>query len=1555
MRLLLLALALLAALPADAQYIQIDNFTVTDINSTASTLIGRARDGSASLDPSRWEAGTVSALVGIPDSITFSPQAISGGGAIIVGTDFSRTPDVVGTLIGNGFTVISPPGVDDFRVETISTDGSLVAGSYEREVAGTTNRPPQAAVLSLETGVITVLAMPDGHNRADRSAVFATSLDGRVRAGFRRAPGVNTVAMRWDVGTPSEPPLAKIDGREPFNAQAVAVSADGTVVLGFNNRSIAGSSSLAEEVWLWSGSTVTQLPTYPGYDASAPGGQWEPYALSADGTVVLARCGGGSAAPCLWDAQNGWRFIDALIEETGASTSSFSFGDAYLSQDGQVVVGTARNRDTGVNLSYRYGVTDTRIRVTTNGDQADPSPNDDECDVSAMAGVQCTLRAAIQTANARTGPDEILFEIEGNSPHTITVRSALPSLTAPTIFDGTTQPGYTDRPLVVVRGTGVSGDGLVLDQAESAVLGLAVGGFGGAGIRLTGAGGSRVEGSYVGVGADGATALANGLGIVVDGSPNHTVGGDEAGQGNVIAGNAGPGILVTGPASTGIVLAGNRIGMNAAGTAAVPNEAEGVRIERAPGVRVGGSDEAARNLIGGNATHGVYVVGAEADGVQVLGNWIGVGADGSMALPNGTDATARDGHHGVALISVPNAVVGGETGSPGAAPGNVIAASAAHGVYVTGTPDAPASGAQVLGNLVGTDRAGSTALVGGEVAVYVAASAPDAQIGRAGAGNVIVAGREGDGGQKSGVWLIDLGAAGAPDGGTVAANTVGLDATGNTVLGNLATGIGVLTEQNDGGVERVVVGGDDAAAGNRVAGPGFAIGVFGPGSSGTVIASNVAGLRANGQLALSERPVAGIWVSGANGTQVVSNTVGGYVFGLLAEADEVGVFGNRIGTNPAGTQARPNTVGVYVPGEVPDGPEVGNGVVIGAEGAGNVLSGNERGGVWIGGVGLAIGQDGGLRQPGAALHGAPDLRPAAQRLAATAPVRDALFTDTFDASAHRFAGSANPDGVVVAYNRVGVDQSGRSELGNGRSGNEEEAFPGIWVRDGRDARLLANVVSGNGIGVLILGYVEDEEPVGNPRAVTIAGSGIGVGSDFATAIPNQFAGVAALGSASNRLVAAPLADGGQAVGNVVAFNGGRGVLIRPFESERGNQVRATAFLRNQGPSIELLNGELEYPAVAPQPPTIYTAFRNPSDAGVTIRAAVGASGEADVFLSTRCSNGEAEGSVISTLPVSAGAVTVPLEALPADVSLFEWYLALNVTEAGATGTTSALSRCTRVALADNTAEVPIAPGETGPVFDDDGLQLDVTSNTSSLVAQSLTVTDSDGTTESAKIDGAQADGGTLYVSAYGEGVLPPLSPVEGSAVSPSGMTVTPSGVSTNRHWTLVADGLERITYNACLNVTGLRGVTDPTQLVVVQRPDARTPWTPFPTTLEGTRLCAEGFTAWGDLGVGADTLINPVSNEDRLTQTLPDAFALGAYPNPSAGRTTIEVALPQAAEVRAEVVDLLGRRVVTLHDGPLAAGTHALRLDAARLPAGVYVVRAATPTASLTRRLTVVR
>ena len=88
-----------------------------------------------------------------------------------------------------------------------------------------------------------------------------------------------------------------------------------------------------------------------------------------------------------------------------------------------------------------------------------------------------------------------------------------------------------------------------------------------------------------------------------------------------------------------------------------------------------------------------------------------------------------------------------------------------------------------------------------------------------------------------------------------------------------------------------------------------------------------------------------------------------------------------------------------------------------------------------------------------------------------------------------------------------------------------------------------------------------------------------------------------------------------------------------------------------------------------------------------------------------------------------------------------------------------------------------------------------------------------------------------------------------------------------------------------------------------------------------------------------------------------EAFALSApSPNPASGAAVLTLTLGEAQRVRAEAYDALGRRVASLHDGPLGAGTHRLTLDGSALPAGVYVVRVSTEEgATLSRTVSLLR
>ena len=74
------------------------------------------------------------------------------------------------------------------------------------------------------------------------------------------------------------------------------------------------------------------------------------------------------------------------------------------------------------------------LTVNTNGDAGDVNIGDGICDSDAAAGVQCTLRAALQEANAVAGADLINFSLPSGS--TISLTSALPDIASDLTISG---------------------------------------------------------------------------------------------------------------------------------------------------------------------------------------------------------------------------------------------------------------------------------------------------------------------------------------------------------------------------------------------------------------------------------------------------------------------------------------------------------------------------------------------------------------------------------------------------------------------------------------------------------------------------------------------------------------------------------------------------------------------------------------------------------------------------------------------------------------------------------------------------------------------------------------------------------------------------------------------------------------------------------------------------------------------------------------------------------------------------------------------------------------
>ena len=99
------------------------------------------------------------------------------------------------------------------------------------------------------------------------------------------------------------------------------------------------------------------------------------------------------------------------------------------------------------------------------------------------------------------------------------------------------------------------------------------------------------------------------------------------------------------------------------------------------------------------------------------------------------------------------------------------------------------------------------------------------------------------------------------------------------------------------------------------------------------------------------------------------------------------------------------------------------------------------------------------------------------------------------------------------------------------------------------------------------------------------------------------------------------------------------------------------------------------------------------------------------------------------------------------------------------------------------------------------------------------------------------------------------------------------------------------------------------------------------------------------------------SPEVEAIVELPSEYELSAaYPNPFNPRTQFTLTVAREQRVTIEVVDMLGRQVALLHDGPLRAEeTHRFNIEAGNLASGVYLYRAVGETFAEARRVVLVK
>lgn len=324
-----------------------------------------------------------------------------------------------------------------------------------------------------------------------------------------------------------------------------------------------------------------------------------------------------------------------------------------------------------------------------------------------------SLRQAILDANTSGGVDAIVFNIPGTDGGcsggvcTIQPLSVLPDITDPVAINGYTQAGSQANTNGAGQGLNTmltieldgsqiaNADGLTIATSGggTTITGLIINLFGtagifGAGITIDNSSDNIIQGNFIGTDPSGTMALGNQTrGVFVTGnSDDNLIGGSQPAARNLISGNLERGIFILGDGMDNLIQ-GNLIGTDITGTLPLGNDT-GINIQPSSlRTLVGGSQAGEGNVISGNTSSGVSIVGfvgATMDNL-VQGNLIGTDVTGTQDLGNGGSGVELGGQ-GVG----PNTV-----GGTNVSEGNVIAFNQMDGVFVFGT-----FGQSILGNSI---------------------------------------------------------------------------------------------------------------------------------------------------------------------------------------------------------------------------------------------------------------------------------------------------------------------------------------------------------------------------------------------------------------------------------------------------------------------------------------------------------------------------------------------------------------------------------------------------------------------------------------------------------------------------------------------------------------------------------------------------------------------------------------------------------------------------------------------------------------------------------------
>jgi CSLREA domain-containing protein len=456
-------------------------------------------------------------------------------------------------------------------------------------------------------------------------------------------------------------------GTDPLNSAAIGMGGNGVRIYNTISNTLDNNIIAANDGWgvVITGSLAlsnTLLRNFVGVTGSWPF------------STTLVALGNASGGVLIYDAPN--NFVGSSKSVSSEANVISSNGNSGVTITGTLATGNrVLNNYIGLDLTGEedLGNTDDGVRIVNA-----PLNTVDGNYISANGDRGVAITGAPATGNLVTGNTIGLNALGtigiGNGESGVFIQDASASRLVGNHISGNDAHGVEIIGTLVMT-TEISGNTIGTDRA-----GLDDIANDGSGIRLTGASVSSIQGNHI------------------------------SGNGGIF-GPDGYGIHISGSTAMSNTMIGNFIGVDVAGSFAIPNIRSGILIDGAPNNTIGAASPLPSNVnvISGNGHplipaegNGIELRGAGATGNVVQGNVIGANFEN---LGSTVDTPIPNQRHGVYVNGAPGNTIGGLPDYTD----NTIAGNTLDGVHITG---AGASFNKVQGNTIGSNRSATATNLG---------------------------------------------------------------------------------------------------------------------------------------------------------------------------------------------------------------------------------------------------------------------------------------------------------------------------------------------------------------------------------------------------------------------------------------------------------------------------------------------------------------------------------------------------------------------------------------------------------------------------------------------------------------------------------------------------------------------------------------------------------------------------------------------------------------------------------------------------------------------------